>query len=271
MIKFVKIEIWVHIMKQKSYSPVRTLQKAFRLLEVLGEAQPARPSELVKQLNLSRSNIHRLLATLEEMGYVEKVPGAKYRLSFKIFILGNTVIDRNRLSEIARPYLAHLAKISSENVNLGIMHEQKVLYIDKIESPHYLKLDQPIGKTDSLHCTALGKALLSGLTDDELEVFWGNNKLVPYTKKTFTDPEMLTREIREVRKQGYAVDLEELSEGIHCIAAPLFDHTNKVTAAISISAPSVRLTVQKIEEIKSPLLEAAEEISKRLGAPNKGT
>lgn len=257
-------------MKQKSYSPVRTVQKTFRLLEVLGEEQPARPSQLVKQLKLSRSNVHRLLATLEDMGYVEKVSEARYRLSIKIFILGNTVLNKNALSDIARPYLAHLAEISHENINLAIMHEQKVLYIDKIESPHYLRLDQPIGKTDPLHCTALGKTLLSGLTDNELEVFLKSNELVAFTKKTITDPDVLLSEIGKVRKQGYAVDIEELSNGIHCIAAPIFNHTNKIIAAISISAPSVRLTIPKIEEIKAPLLEAAAEVSKKLGSSNGG-
>lgn len=258
-------------MKQRSYSPVTTVQKAFRLLEVLGEKQPARASELGKHLRLSCSNVHRLLATPQDMGYVERLSNATYRLSIKLLMLGKTVFYRSRLPDIVPPFLTRLAEISQENVNLGIMHEQEVLYIDKIESPHYLKLDKPIGKTDPAYCTALGKVLLSGLTDDELKIFLTNNELVSYTKKTIRDPEMLTREIRKVRKQGYAVDLEELSDGIRCIGAPIFDYTNKVIAAVSISAPSLRLTRQKMKELKDPLIEATTEISKKLGAPNKGT
>jgi DNA-binding IclR family transcriptional regulator len=258
-------------MRQKSYSPVKTIQKAFRLLEVLADKQPAKPSTLVQELRLPRSNIYRLLATLQEMGYVEKDSGSRYRLGFKMFAIGNTVREVNQLSEIARPYMGRLAEISQENVNLAIMYDQRVLYIDKIESQHYLKLDQPIGKTDPLHCTALGKVLLSSLDDLELEVFLKSKNLVPFTKNTITDPEVLEGVIRNVRKQGYAIDLEELSEGIYCIGAPIRDHTNGVVAAISISGPTVRLTKQKIEELKAPLIEATLEVSKKMGCTHFNT
>jgi IclR family KDG regulon transcriptional repressor len=252
-------------MKQRSYSLATTVQKAFRLLEILGQKQPVRPSEIVKQLALSRSNVYRLFSTLQEMGYVEKDFDSKYNLSFKIFILGNTVLRRNQLSDVAHPYMARLAEKCGENVNLGVMYEQKVLYIEKIESPHYLKLDQPIGRTDPLHCTALGKALLLGLTDREIEAFLKSTKLIPYTKKTITDPELLVRVIRNVKKKGYSLDLEELNEGIHCMGAPIRDVTRKVVAAISISAPAIRLTKQKMKKLGVPLIETSLEISKKMG------
>ena len=252
-------------MKQRSYSLATTVQKAFRLLEILGEKQPARPSEIVKQLALSRSNVYRLFSTLQEMGYIEKDIDLKYNLSFKIFILGNTVLRRNQLSDVARPYMARLAEIGKENVNLGVMYEQKVLYIEKIESPHYLKLDPPIGRTDPLHCTALGKALLSGLTDREIETFLKSTKLIPYTKKTITDPKLLDRVIRNVKREGYSVDLEELNDGIHCMGAPIRDVTQRVIAAISISAPAIRRTKQKMKKLGVPLIETSLEISKKMG------
>ena len=253
------------MMKQRSYSLATTVQKAFRLLEILGEKQPARPSEIVKQLALSRSNVYRLFSTLQEMGYVEKDIDSKYNLSLKVFILGNTVLRRNQLFDVARPYMARLAEIGRENVNLGVMYEHKVLYIEKIESPHYLKLDQPIGRTDPLHCTALGKALLSGLTNQEIGAFLRSSKLVPYTKKTITDPEVLDRVIRNVRREGYSVDFEELNEGIHCISAPIRDVTKKVIAAISISAPAIRLSKRKVKKLGVPLIETSLEISKKMG------
>jgi IclR family KDG regulon transcriptional repressor len=252
-------------MKQKSYSLATTVQKAFRLLEILGEKQPARPSEIVKQLALSRSNVYRLFSTLQEMGYIEKDIDLKYNLSFKMFILGNTVLRRNQLSDVAHPYMARLAEICKENVNLGVMYEKKVLYVEKIESPHYLKLDQPIGRTDPVHCTALGKALLSGLTDREIEAFLNSTKLIPYTKKTIIDPKVLDRVIRNVKREGYSVDLEELNEGIHCVGAPIRDVTKNVIAAISISAPAIRLTKQKMKKLEVPLIETSLEISKKMG------
>ena len=239
-------------------------------MEILGERQPASPSELVQELKLTRSNVHRFLATLKELGYVDKALDSKYRLTFKIFRLGSTVLRRNRLSDIARPYMTRLAEISQENVNLAVIHNGTVLYLDKIESSHYLKLDQPIGGTDPVHCTALGKALLSGLTDRELDVFLRSNELISYTKKTVVDPLVLARVIRNTRKQGFATDFEELSVGIHRIAVPIRDHRDKVVAALSVSGPTVRLTKEKIETLKAPLIETAREISEKMGSITQG-
>ncbi len=252
-------------MKLQSYPLSTTVQKALKLLEILGEKQPARASELINPSSLSRSNVYRFLSTFRKMGYVERDNDLKYRLSFKVFVLGNTLPQRNQLSEVARPFMVRLGERCKENVNLGVRYGQKVLYIEKIESPHYLKLDQPIGRTDPLHCTALGKALLSGLSDQELRTYLRSIKLIPYTEKTITDLKVLEKEIQRVRREGYSTDLEELSEGIHCMGAPIRDITGKVVAAISISAPAIRLTRQKIRELKGPLMEASLGISKKMG------
>ncbi len=252
-------------MKLPSYPISTTVQKAMRLLEMIGERQPVRASEILNQSTLSRSNVYRLLSTFQKMGYLERDEDLKYRLSFKVFVLGNTIPQRNQLSEVARPFMVKLAEMCKENVNLGVRYRQKVLYIEKIESPHYLKLDQPIGSTDPLHCTALGKALLSGLSDQELRTYLKSERLIPYTKKTITDPKVLEKEIQHVRREGYSTDLEELSEGIHCIGAPIRDVSGKVIAAISISAPAIRLTRQKMRELKGPLLEASLGVSKKMG------
>lgn len=252
-------------MRHLSYPISTTVQKALRLLEIVGEKQPVRASEILNQSILSRSNVYRLLSTFQKMGYVERDEDLKYRLGFKVFVLGNALPQRNQLSEVARPFMARLADRCKENVNLGVMYGQKVLYIEKIESPHYLKLDQPIGGTDPLHCTALGKALLSGLSGEELKTYFRSVKLIAYTKKTITDPKVLEKVIQNVKRNRYSTDWQELSEGIHCLGAPIRDGTGKVIAAISISAPSIRLTRQKIRELKGPLIEASIGISRKMG------
>ena len=254
---------------KKSYSPVKTIQKAFRLLEYLGEHQPAAPLELARELKLTRSNVHRFLATLEELGYVDRDPDSGYSLTFKAFRLGSTVLKKHRLPDIARTFMARLAEISQENVNLAVISDHRVLYLEKIESPHYLKLDQAIGGTDPIYCTALGKALLSGLSNEKLADFLKDIEMLSCTKKTITDPKALIKEIRKVSQQGYATDFEELSEGIHCIAVPVYDHTRNVNAAISVSGPAVRLTKGKIRALKALMIETSMEISKKLGFTNE--
>ena len=252
-------------MEKSKYSAAKTVMKAFDLLETLSRRQPVKATELARELGWTRSNLYRLLETLQGIGYVEKDLNSEYCLGIKLFVLGNSAQGIDRLSAIARPYMVALGELSEETVNLAIRHEDKVLYVDKVKSPHYLRLDQPIGKTDPLHCTALGKVLLSGLTDGRLKDLLSSLELVPYTKRTITDPEVLTSVVRNVGKRGYGTDLEELSAGIHCIAAPIRGHANNVIAALGISGPTVRLTEQKLDEIQVRLIDAVKEISRKMG------
>jgi len=258
-------------MQQKSYSAAKTVQKALKILESLGQQQPLRPSEIARRLGLSRSNIHRLLSTLEEMGYVERRPDSTYCLGFKVFMLGSNFTTPNDISDIAYPFMKRLADIAQENVNLGVLYEKKVLYLNKIKSPHNLKLDTPIGKMDPLYCTGLGKILLSGFSEEELKAYLATTRLVRYTDKTITEPDRLLKHIRQVRKQGFSLDFEELDEGVNCIAAPIYDHKHQILAAISVSAPSVRLTHQAIKQLKAHLIENCTAVSKKLGYRNAGT
>jgi DNA-binding IclR family transcriptional regulator len=252
--------------KKTSYSPAKTVKKAFALLEIVAERQPVRASELSDRLGLSRSNVHRLLSTLAELGYIEAGHDSAFRLGVKAFILGTNFTTPNNLSDLAYPEMKHLAELSQESINLGVMFENEVLYLNKIKSSHHLKLDTPMGKMDPLYCTGLGKVLLSGFTEAELDGYLAVTPLVPRTSKTITDRCGLTVHIEEIRRQGIAVDLEEFDEGVHCIAAPIFDHRMNIVAAMSLSAPAVRLTAKKISELKPQLLKACRLVSKKLGA-----
>ena len=254
--------------EKKSYSPATTVKKALRILEVLGESQALKPVELSTRLGLTLSNAHRLLATLAQMGYVEKGPDGRFRLSLKVFALGSRVSLRNMLADVAYPHMVQLAKICQENVNLGIIFEEKVLYIEKIESYQILRLDQPVGSSDPLYCTGLGKVLLAGLNENELDNYLKTVDLLPLTKNTITEPEKLKKHIRKIRQQGFATDFEELSEGIHCLAAPIRKHIDKITAALSISAPSIRMPRKKLDRLKNEIIAASECISKELDFGN---
>ena len=252
-------------MKKTSYSPAKTVEKALRLLEVIREEQPVRPGVLTSRLGITRSNVHRLLATLEELSYVERNSDSAYRLGLKAFVLGSGVMRRDELLKAARAKMIALSELANENVNLGVRLGKEVLYLDKVERPHLLKLDQVIGGTDPLHCTALGKVLLSDADSNGLRQYLKKATLVPRTAKTITDPGTMVNHMDQVRRQGYATDLEELSEGIHCVAAPIRDHTGLVIAALSVSAPAIRLTRSRIAKIRDDLLRTTKDISIRLG------
>ncbi|MEW6672204.1 MAG: IclR family transcriptional regulator [Thermodesulfobacteriota bacterium] len=256
-------------MKKTSYSPAKTVKKAFALLEIVAEMQPVHVSDITERLGLSRSNVHRLLSTLTELGYVETGHDSAFRLGVRAFILGANFSTPNNLSDLAYPHMKQLAELSQENVNLGVIFENKVLYLNKIKSSHYLKLDTPMGKMDPLYCTGLGKALLSGFTEEELDHYLSTTPLIPQTRKTITDRNGLIVHIKKIRRRGIAVDFEELDEGVHCMAAPIFDHRMKIIAAMSISAPAVRLTSKKMSALEPHLLEVCRSVSKKLEAIGK--
>jgi IclR family KDG regulon transcriptional repressor len=250
-----------------SYTPVRTIEKCFSVLELVAGRQPVRIPEIVQALGLNRGNVHRLLATLERLGYVERLEDGKIRLSYKIFKMGSTVPHTRKLDEVTKPFMHRLSELAGETVNLGVLYADSVIYLDKVEAKQYLRLDHQIGEIDPLYCTALGKVLLCGFSEEDLERFFASVELRPYTKNTIRTREGLAKELREVRRRGYALDLKELDENLHCIAAPICDYRNRIVAALSISGPSMRFTRAKINQTVQPMLETTAEISREMGCP----
>ena len=246
------------------YYRVKSVEKTLRILEVISQKGEVSLSELSRLTNLTKTNVHRLLLTLAENGFViSNKDGSLYRLALKLFVLGSSVNQNSVLIEIASPHLEKLSSLSRETINLGVLYNDEVLYLHKIHSTEYLRIDTPIAKTDPAHATALGKCLLASFDRDELASHIENiNPLKPLTKNTITDPLKLMWEVEEVRKNGFAIDREEVIEGVRCIAAPVKDRSSKVIAAISISGPSVRMTEDKTRKLKNPLLTAASSISK---------
>jgi IclR family KDG regulon transcriptional repressor len=252
--------------KTNSYTPVRTIEKCFSVLELIALRQPVRIPEIVQALGLNRGNVHRLVATLERLGYVERLEDGKIRLSYRIFKMGSTVPHSRKLDEVTRPFMHRLSELSGETVNLGVLYVDSVIYLDKVEAKQYLRLDHQIGEIDPLYCTALGKVLLSGFSEADLEEFFDSVELRPYTKNTIVTRERLETEIREVRRRGYALDLKELDLNLHCIAAPIYDYHQRIIAAMSISAPSIRFSRAKIDKLIAPMLEITAEISREMGS-----
>ncbi len=235
------------------------------MLEYIADRQPVRIPEIVKAVGLNRANVHRLVATLERLGYVERLEDGKVHLSYKIFKMGSTVPHSRKLDEVTKPFMHQLSELSGETVNLGVLYADSVIYLDKVEAKQHLRLDHQIGEIDPLYCTALGKVLLSGFSDQDLERFFASVDLRRYTENTIVTREELLKEICEVQRKGYALDLKELDVNLHCIATPICDYRNKLVAALSISGPSIRFTRKKINLLIAPLLEITAQISCKMG------
>lgn len=241
-----------------------TVVTSSRILEYLGSEGGAFPIDISKNMKLSRSKVHRLLATLRELDYVEERHDGRYFLTFKIFEMGNTVPFKKRLIDTARPSMLRLAQLTGETVNSGVLFEDKVLYIDKVEAVTHLKLDRSIGSNDPLHNTSLGKVLLAFLEPEEMHSILARLELFPTTPNTITDPERLLSELAEIREQGYALDRQELSMDIRCVAAPVVAYDGKICLAVSVSGPAVRFSLETAEKIVPDLKATVREISRMI-------
>ncbi|HHZ16567.1 MAG TPA: IclR family transcriptional regulator [Clostridia bacterium] len=253
--------------EETPYYVINSVIRTLEIINCLSQLGEASVSDVSNCLKMTKSTIHRFLASMKYAGFLEQNPeNQKYRLSIKLFEIGNRVIGRLNISEIAKPIMLELAEKTGETVNLAILDGFEVVYIEKCVSQNCLRMDCDIGGRDPAYCTGLGKAMLAFLPEEELDRHLASEKLQAKTINTITVPQALKAELKTIRENGYAVDKEELIQGINCLAAPIRNNENKVVAAISISAPKVRVNKMVFEANKQLLLEAAQLISRKMGA-----
>ncbi|MCL4426285.1 MAG: IclR family transcriptional regulator [Firmicutes bacterium] len=246
---------------------VQSIDRALDILEVLArEGQPMRLTDLSLRLGQHKSTVHRLLATLERRQYVEQQRDTgRYALGLRVFELGARVFNKMELRLEVNPFLKELVERTSEAAHLVIRDAWEAVYIDKIESPHSIRMFSEIGKRTPLYCTSMGKVLLAGLSDDELERYLFGVKLVRYTPNTITDTAELRRHLHQVRLNGYAIDDAEHEENVRCLGAPIRNYMGRVVGAISLAGPNMRITRERTAELAKILKEVTARISARLG------
>ena len=257
---------WTMPARGKKYFFISSLEKGMRILELLAEKQAITISEAARQLNTNRAGVHRFLATLRELGYVEKDEEERYHLTFRVVELGMKVVKRHEILRIVRPYLLELSTAFNETVNLGRFNGTDILHLDKIDSREILRMDSEIGSRAPAYCTALGKAILAYLPEGELEEYLKTIRLKAHGPNTITARPRLRKELQQVRQQGYAIDNEELASGLRCVAAPVFDHTGQAGYAVSVSGPVMRMTMERLETIHPMVRQTCRRLSEKLGA-----
>lgn len=216
------------------------LNKVFSIIETIVARQDkgATYSEIVTTLDLPKSSVHRILKDLTNLGYIDFNPETKrYFGSFRLAALGAEVMSHFQLREHVRSHLLELHRETDHTTNLGVVDGTMGIFVDKIESRDFgIKLFSEIGKTFPLHCTGLGKSILAFSPHDTV-IKLLESPLEAYTEKTITDPEVFQQELAMIRDRGYAVDNEEITRGIMCVAAPVFSFNGDVVCAISITFP----------------------------------
>ncbi len=255
--------------KGEKYYFVASLAKGLRVLELLAANGEMSASRMAGNLDTSRAASHRFLATLRDLGYVEKTEAGRFRLTFKVVELGMKKLDGFKIRHSVHPFLQEMALACGETVNLGHWDGTAIVHLDKINSTEILRLDVGLGALAPAYCTGLGKAILAFLPDRELEEYLHSVEWVAMSPKTITTPEKLKADIEKIRQRGYAIDDEELSLGLRCVAAPVFDHTGRPTYALSVSGPTQRMSKKKIDAIKTKMLPLCLRISRLIGAPER--
>lgn len=220
-------------------------------------------SEIVVKVNLPKTTVYRTLNALAEHGYIMKDDCGLYTVGYKFLLLAKKYLGSLDIREIARPFLKRLVVDFSITAHIAFLQGNKAVYIEKLRPFSFECTYSDIEKTIDLYCSGLGKSLLLGISDDVLEVYLNAVEFERFTNKTL-NKDGLRKELALARKQGYTKDNQEHEEGVFCIAAPIYDYTGAVIAAISISKPDQGLLTNATA--KSALLDASYKISKLFGA-----
>jgi DNA-binding IclR family transcriptional regulator len=245
---------------------VNTIKKAIDILDLLAGSPSLSLAEIVRSLELPKSSVHGILETLCSEKLVEKEEStARYHLGVRLVELGNRASLGLDICRIAAPFLHGLNEKFDETVHLTVLDRDEVLYVDCIESKRRLRTYSVIGIRAPLYCTSVGKAILAFMKDEEIRRIAKQKGLARITSTTLDTEEKLFAEVARIRDSGYAVDDMEHEDHLRCVGAPIRNAKGEAFASLSLSGPAERNTKERIVEIAPSVMEAADEISRRLG------
>ena len=258
----------------------KAVVKTMKILECLSQERSLGVTELTNRMNeedgslrMHKSTVYRFLNSLKELGFVRQDPETEqYSMTLRIFEIGTAVVDRMELWREAQPIINEVARSTRETVHLALLEDDNLVYVSKIDSSQSLRVSMisRVGTSAPTYCTGLGKTLLAHLTPDHVTEILAREKMIRFTERTITNRVDLDKELEAIRSKGYAIDNEEHEIGVRCVAAPVYDNTGSVVAAVSVSMPSVRVTDEDIPRYAETIMRATREISRRLGHKHKG-
>lgn len=245
---------------------VGVISKVLRILQTI-QATPTGLSlkSICDATGLNKSTAYRFLSHLESEGYLVRTEARTYLLGPQLTLMMTQANRSNTLQSVARPILWELWKSTQETVNLAILDQGTVLYLDVIDSPHEFRLSSRVGSRRPLHATALGKALAAYLAPEQERVLLDGMPFQSLTPKTVMNLLQFRRELDLVRSQGYAIDDEEAVTGARCVAATVLGTNGRSVAAISISGPVTRVTTAHLPTFGSALTHSSRAISRAMG------
>ena len=245
----------------------QSLVRAMTLLERLSlTASGMTLTDLSQQLGMPSATTHRLLNTFEEMGYVghDSTLGLWF-IGLKTFSVGNAFLNRRDFIATARPYMRRLVDQSGETVNLAVIDDGEVVYVGQVQSPEMMRMIVKLGSRSPIHASGVGKTLLASMTEKGVSTILQRKGLARFTDRTIDNPADLRVELSHIRKLGYALDDEEHSVGLRCVAATIFDENGVALAGLSLSGPKARITDSRLTDLGAAIRQMADEVTAALG------
>lgn len=244
---------------------IRAVDRALDILLCFSRKTPELTmTQIADLVGMNKSTVHRLLATLEKKRFVDRDPHTGiYQPGIRLLQVAYLSLEHSDLRRIAAPFLHSLSDQSLETVDLAIIDDNEVVYLDVVESPQRVKLAAAIGQRLPAFCTASGKAILAYLPEDAVMRILSAGMLA-YTERTLVTPDALFKNLRLIHEQKVAFSEQEYEEGINAIGAPILDQNNFPIASVAVAGPAYRLTQERMIEICPLVLTTANSIAEQL-------
>jgi IclR family acetate operon transcriptional repressor len=251
---------------QDSGASVQAIDRCIAVLAVVASADGLTLTDLAQRAGLVPSTAHRILATLEAHRFVfHDEQRGLWLIGVRAFEVGTAFLRNRRLAGIGRRVMHELMERTGETVNLGIEDGGEVVFISQVESHGALRAFFRAGSRGAIHASGVGKALLAQLDEAQVRDILHKRGLARFTERTHIAPAALFKELAEIRGRGFAVDDEERTLGMRCVAAPVYNEYGEAIAGVSVSGPSVRITSERIGEFGPLVKRAADEITASIG------
>ncbi|MBI2822797.1 MAG: IclR family transcriptional regulator [Acidobacteria bacterium] len=243
------------------------VERALAILEAIAQRDGLTNSQISRKLGIPKSSASYILRTLERRGYVRRERSSgRYRIGLHVLSLSRGILRGLDIREVALPVLRHLVERSHLSAHLAMLDHGEMVYIEKVDAPGFIKMDTWVGRRMAVHSTAVGKALIAYSPEGEVEELIQEQRLKRRTPKTLTVQQRFVQELERVRSHGYAVDDEENSIGVRCVAAPLFDDQGRVLASVGVTGTTSQLHKADLPQVAELVKDAARKISQRFAS-----
>jgi len=236
---------------------VRALARGLEVIELFDLDHPAMSlAQLSKRARLSRGTVRRILITLQTLGYVDVTAG-KFRLLPRALRLGFAYLSAARVWELAQPYLEMVKRELGESCSVAVLDGYDIVFVARVASDRLVRDYIPLGLRWPAYPTSLGRILLSGLSESELDIYFSTTEFKPLTPFTMTDPASLREKIRHAKTAGWASADRDIDPNLRSVAVPIFDSKGRIVAAMNTNALATKLSQSEIENQYVPVLQKA--------------